>query len=97
MSNAVTKNIAKAVVGTVLTAVLGSGFALTASASIAAMAGEAELGLVAIDDDTEAHGDFDSDGDVDGNDFLIWQEHRTTAAARSGDGLVDGQDFNIWH
>ena len=48
-------------------------------------------------------GDFDDDGDVDGDDFLAWQNSFPTAsgAAKSGgdadgDGDVDGDDFLIW-
>ena len=49
-------------------------------------------------------GDFDGDGDIDGNDLLIWQNNfpRTDGAAISfigdatGDGNVDGDDFLIW-
>ena len=49
-------------------------------------------------------GDFDGDGDIDGNDFLIWQNNfpRNDGQAISfigdatGDGNVDGDDFLIW-
>jgi hypothetical protein len=48
-------------------------------------------------------GDFDSDGDVDGADFGLWQigYGMTTGATRAdgdadGDGDVDGADFGIW-
>ena len=49
-------------------------------------------------------GDFDGDGDIDGNDFLIWQNNfpRTDGEAMSfigdatGDGNVDGDDFLVW-
>jgi autotransporter-associated beta strand protein len=43
-------------------------------------------------------GDFDGDGDVDGNDLLIWQEdYRTgTDGDADGDGDTDGRDFIIW-
>ncbi len=47
--------------------------------------------------------DFDEDGDVDGNDFLIWQNGFgvTGGATHSdgdadGDGDVDGNDFLAW-
>ena len=46
--------------------------------------------------------DFDIDGDVDGDDFLIWQtgfgRTDTTRAEgdADGDGDVDGDDFLIW-
>lgn len=48
-------------------------------------------------------GDYDDDGDVDGDDFLIWQNHfpQSSDADMSdgdadGDGDVDGDDFLIW-
>ena len=48
-------------------------------------------------------GDFDTDGDVDGDDFLIWQAGFGTtsyASPRNGDadwdGDVDGDDFLKW-
>ena len=51
----------------------------------------------------DIRGDFDSDGDVDGDDFLIWQNGFpifTGAALLDGDadvdGDVDGDDFLIW-
>lgn len=47
--------------------------------------------------------DFDSDGDVDGSDFLIWQRGygNQNGVARSdgdanGDGLVDAADLGLW-
>jgi hypothetical protein len=50
-----------------------------------------------------ATGDFDSDGDVDGADFIAWQTHYPTAAGGTlatgdadGDGDVDGIDFATW-
>jgi hypothetical protein len=48
-------------------------------------------------------GDFDSDGDVDGADFVAWQTNfpKTSAANQAegdsdGDGDVDGADFSAW-
>jgi hypothetical protein len=48
-------------------------------------------------------GDFDSDGDVDGVDFVTWQNHFPTASGAllvdgdaDGDGDVDGADFIVW-
>lgn len=47
--------------------------------------------------------DFDSDGDVDGSDFALWQAGYSTPSGASladgdadGDGDVDGVDFGIW-
>jgi hypothetical protein len=47
--------------------------------------------------------DFDGDGDVDGDDFLDWQNGFPTPSGASnengdadGDGDVDGDDFLIW-
>jgi hypothetical protein len=48
-------------------------------------------------------GDFDLDGNVDGDDFLIWQANFPTASDATlgdgdadGDGDVDGADFVVW-
>jgi autotransporter-associated beta strand protein len=48
-------------------------------------------------------GDFDSDGDVDGADFVAWQTNFPTASGATlaqgdadGDGDVDGADFVVW-
>jgi hypothetical protein len=48
-------------------------------------------------------GDFDSDGDVDGADFVAWQTNFPKASAAlptegdaDGDGDVDGADFVVW-
>jgi hypothetical protein len=45
--------------------------------------------------------DFDNDGDVDGNDFLVWQRGIGGAGSNmtgdaDGDGAVDGDDLAIW-
>ncbi len=45
--------------------------------------------------------DFDGDGDVDGNDFLIWQQGFGTAGGQpqgnaDGMGNIDGADLAIW-
>jgi len=46
--------------------------------------------------------DFDSDGDIDGADFLAWQRGFGTASANPADGdanndnNVDGADLSIW-
>jgi hypothetical protein len=48
-------------------------------------------------------GDYDSDGDVDGADFVAWQSNFPTAGGATlaqgdgdSDGDVDGADFVIW-
>jgi autotransporter-associated beta strand protein len=53
---------------------------------------------------TAAHpGDFDSDGDVDGADFVAWQTNFPTPSGATlaqgdadGDSDVDGADFVVW-
>ncbi|HEX6962050.1 MAG TPA: PEP-CTERM sorting domain-containing protein [Lacipirellula sp.] len=44
--------------------------------------------------------DFDFDSDVDGTDFLIWQQNVGSLTAEEGDanfdGLVDGVDLGAW-
>ncbi|MBA3483332.1 MAG: endonuclease [Pirellulales bacterium] len=56
-----------------------------------------------IEPATVAEGaDFDSDGDVDGGDFLAWQQGLGTAGAMLSDGdanddqIVDGEDLTVW-
>jgi hypothetical protein len=45
-------------------------------------------------------GDYDSDGDVDGGDFLVWQrELKSTAnspADGNRDGVVNFADLQVW-
>jgi hypothetical protein len=43
-------------------------------------------------------GDYDSDGDVDGNDFLTWQRQVGGPGSADGNdnGVVDGPDLTIW-
>ena len=43
-------------------------------------------------------GDYDTDGDVDGHDFLTWQRQvgGPGSADGSGNGVVDGPDLTIW-
>jgi hypothetical protein len=48
-------------------------------------------------------GDYDADGDVDGNDFLRWQRSLGTTATPagsgadgSGNGVVDAADLTVW-
>jgi hypothetical protein len=52
---------------------------------------------------TAGPGDFDSDGDVDGADFVTWQTNFPAASGHTretgdadGDGDVDGADFVVW-
>lgn len=48
--------------------------------------------------------DFDGDGDIDGDGFLIWQNSFPTTNGTAisfigdatGDGKVDGEDFLVW-
>ncbi len=46
-------------------------------------------------------GDYDLDGDVDGNDFLIWQRNFGSSgpalpADGNADGSVDAADYTVW-
>ena len=48
-------------------------------------------------------GDYDVDGDVDGRDFLVWQQSFAAPAVPPGsgadgnlNGLVDGPDLVVW-
>ena len=60
--------------------------------------------IAAMFSETNAfNGDFNGDGKVNGQDFLIWQLHYPTASGATpdtgdanGDGKVNGQDFLIW-
>ena len=53
---------------------------------------------------SQIDGDLDGDGDVDGNDFLLWQRHfpfldgtaGNSSGDANGDGNVDGNDFLVW-
>ena len=42
--------------------------------------------------------DFNNDGEVDGDDFLIWQAgfNIDDRGDANGDGVTDGDDFLIW-
>jgi hypothetical protein len=45
--------------------------------------------------------DFDSDGDIDGADLLVWQRGATAAGGKSqgdanGDGVVNAVDLGVW-
>jgi hypothetical protein len=49
-----------------------------------------------------ANADYDDDGDVDGNDFLVWQRElgssvtAGTGADGDGNGQVNGLDLDLW-
>jgi hypothetical protein len=46
-----------------------------------------------------AEGDFDEDGDADGNDFLTWQRAlgtRNWAVDGNVDGVIDASDLDVW-
>jgi hypothetical protein len=63
-----------------------------------------ELGFITAPDAPPPHpGDFNSDGDVDGADFVAWQTNFPKASLAvlsegdaDSDGDVDGADFVIW-
>ena len=48
-------------------------------------------------------GDFDLNGFVDGQDFIVWNGSKFTSTGKwslgdaNGDGFTDGQDFVIWN
>ena len=48
-------------------------------------------------------GDANLDGSVDGQDFILWNDHKFTSTAEwcsgdfNADGAVDGQDFILWN
>jgi len=54
-------------------------------------------GMTSVEEDA----DFDGDGDVDGTDFLTWQQNYLTGSTlaqgdANGDGLVNDVDLQIW-
>ncbi|MGI9427634.1 MAG: choice-of-anchor Q domain-containing protein, partial [Bythopirellula sp.] len=66
------------------------------------LAGQIDIGAVESPFSTSSSADFDSDGDIDGHDFLAWQRGEgTIAAVRSDgdanlDGFVNTVDLTIW-
>jgi hypothetical protein len=48
----------------------------------------------------EDDADFDGDGDVDGNDFIVWQQGigagDQSDGDANGDNVVDGLDLDVW-
>jgi hypothetical protein len=65
------------------------------------IAGEiVHVGTVTYDAGIGQEGDYDGDNDVDGADFLLWQQTlgSTTelAADGSGNSVVDADDLTIW-
>ena len=69
-------------------------FLLTSDAAGDGFAGEVRY--------TGLTGDFNGDGKVNGNDFLVWQRGYNTSVAPgtgadgSGDGLINGVDLALW-
>jgi hypothetical protein len=86
-------------------AVLGTGFdgavtiSYVGSSGIGSAGNDVVLSLLA---DSSPNADFDSDGDVDGADFLVWQ--RNVGAANptqsqgdaDGNGVIDAADVAVW-
>jgi hypothetical protein len=58
------------------------------------------LGAATINAAAGLAGDFDADGAVDGDDFLVWQQSAGSIAELAADGslngVVDGADLEIW-
>jgi hypothetical protein len=76
----------------------GSGSGVPGAGSVATGEREFFFNNLAVTNATET-GDFDSNGVVDGEDFLIWQRQFGTSgpdADGNSDGFVDGMDLGIW-
>lgn len=76
-----------------------------ATGAVVGYAYESEPGVAINAGDTGpfvANADFDDDGDVDGGDFLLWQQQfgssvgAGTGADGNGDGSVNGGDLALW-
>jgi len=76
-----------------------------ATGAVVGYAYETELDVPIAAGDTGpvvANADYDDDGDVDGNDFLVWQRQLGssvppfTAADGNGNGTVDAADLTLW-
>jgi hypothetical protein len=62
-----------------------------------------DVRIMATADFPVNNADFDDDGDVDGQDFLVWQRGLGTATGAeledgdaNSDGVVDGADLSVW-
>lgn len=60
-------------------------------------------GIASVDASISARGDYDRDGDADGNDFLVWQRGVGSTAVPAGSGAdgntggtIDGGDLDVW-
>jgi autotransporter-associated beta strand protein len=86
---------------TLLNPTFSSGYFTTTVDTTVAEFGDIYLNFIAVN---PLHpGDFDSDGDVDGADFVAWQTNFPLASGATlgqgdadGDGDVDGADFVVW-
>jgi hypothetical protein len=76
-----------------------------ATGTVVGYAYETEPGVEILAGDTGPvvpMADYDDDGDVDGNDFLVWQRAvgnnvaNGTGADGNGNGVVDGPDLDLW-
>jgi hypothetical protein len=87
-------------------AVLGTGFAGAVTISYVGSSGVGSIGndvVLNLAASVVENADLDSDGDVDGADFLTWQRNVATTSGASlengdanDDGAVNGDDLDAW-
>jgi hypothetical protein len=80
--------------------ILGTGF--QGSVTISYVGGTGNDVVLHLAASPVADADFDEDGDVDGLDFITWQQGLGTPSAgrddgdANGDGAVNGADLDVW-